>query len=204
MFNTTEKKERSLGVKLFLKPHRCNSPKCATIRRPHRPGLHGQSRRRQPSEFASQLLEKQKVKFSYGVRDSYLEKIFKRAEKNPKITGTILVALLEKRLDNVLFRLGLAPSRSVARQLIGHGHIVVNKRRVDVPSYQVRVGDLISVREQSKNHPAFKELADQLKTYQPPEWLQLDIDKVAGKVVAEPKDVEMIFDVNLVVDYYSK
>jgi small subunit ribosomal protein S4 len=204
MFDTREKRERSLGTKLLLKPTRCASPKCATVRRPNKPGLHGKRRRGQLSEFGQQLAEKQKIKFSYGVRDIYLEKIFRKAEKNTEATGDRIMILLEERLDNVVFRLGFAPSRSVGRQLVGHGHIALNGKKTTAPSCAVKVGDIISIHPPSKDHPVFKDLADSLKNYQPPEWLSVDPDKLEGKVVSEPKNLDIMFNVNLVVDYYSK
>jgi len=204
MFNTKEKKERSLGVKLFLKPHRCNSPKCVTARRPQRPGLHGKAFRRALSEFGQQLLEKQKIRFTYGVRERQFEKLFNLAAKNPGVTGPMLMVFLERRLDNVVYRLGLAQSRSVARQLVGHGHIFVNGRRVSIPSYQVKIGDMIVVRPQSKDLSVFKGLADFLKNYDAPVWLVIDKEKLEGKVVSDPKDLDIPFDVNMVVDFYSK
>lgn len=204
MFNTKEKKERALGTKLFLKADRCNSPKCAMIRRPNRPGAHGAARRRAPSEFGQQLREKQAIRFTYGLREAQMEKIVQKAVKNPGITGQMIMSLLERRLDNVVFRLGLAPSRSVARQLVGHGHITVNGRKVTIPSYQVRKDQTVVIRPQSKDHPAFKELATRLKAYEPPAWLHIDKSSFEGKVLSEPKDLETSFDVNMVVDYYSK
>lgn len=204
MFNTKEKKERSLGVQLFLKPYRCNSPKCVTSRRPQRPGLHGKSFRRALSEFGQQLLEKQKIRFTYGIRERQFRKLFESASKNPGVTGKMLMSFLERRLDNVVYRLGLAPSRSVARQLVGHGHIIVNGRRVTIPSYQAKIGDTVSIRPQSKDHHAFKDLADSLKKYDLPIWLTIDKDKFEGKVVSDPKDLNTEFNVNMVVDFYSK
>ena len=204
MFSTQEKKERSLGVKLFLKPERCNSPKCVTVRRPQRPGLHGKMFRRQLSEFGSQLKEKQKIRFTYGIRERHFRKIFQSAAKNPGITGQMIFHILEKRLDNVVYRLGFAASRSVARQLVGHGHIMVNNRKVTIPSFQVKVGDLIYIRQQSREHPVLKDLTNHLKKYEPPIWLAMDQEKLQGKVLSEPKDLEISFDANLVVDYYSK
>lgn len=204
MFNTREKRERSLGTKLFLKPDRCNSPKCVTVRRPLRPGLHGKMFRRALSEFGQQLKEKQKIRFTYGVRERYLNNLFHKAARNPGITGEMLFQMLEKRLDNVVYRLGLAPSRSVGRQLVSHGHIIVNNRKVTVSSYQVRVGDVIAIRPQSKDHPAFKDLVNNLKKYEAPVWLELDREKFQGKIISGPKDFEIPFDANLVVDYYSK
>jgi len=204
MFNTKEKKERSLGIKLGLKAHRCNSPKCVLVRNPLRPGQHGKARRRAPSEFGQQLLEKQKMKAMYGVRDRQFQRIFEAAAKHVGATGEMLLKNLERRLDNVVYRLGLAASRSVARQLVNHGHIFVNGRKTNISSYRVEADDVISIRPQSKEHPVFKNLAETLKEYNQPVWLSLDKTKLEGKVLSEPKDLENLFDVNLVVDYYSK
>ena len=204
MFNTKEKKERSLGMGLFLKPNRCNSPKCVTVRRPHRPGLHGKGRRRPLSEFGQQLAEKQKIKFSYGIRETQMEKIFNMAAKNPGMTGNMIIQLLEQRLDNAVFRSGLAPSRSVGRLMVGHGHIHVNGKKVTIPSYSVRVGNKITIRPQSKDNHLFKDLAERMKAYESPIWLKVDKEKFEVEVVSLPKDFDMQFDVNMVVDYYSK
>ena len=116
----------------------------------------------------------------------------------------MIVSLLERRLDNAVFRLGFTPSRSVARQLVNHGHILVNGRKVTIPSYRVKVGDEIIIRPQSKNHQVFEDLSTTLKKYEPPTWLALDKEKLTGKVVTEPKDLDIPFDINMVVDYYSK
>ena len=204
MFNTTEKRERSLGVKLFLKGDRCNSPKCAMMRNPHRPGAHGKRRSGNPSEFKQQLQEKQKIKATYGIRESQMQKVVSQASKNPGITGPMIISFLEMRLDNVVYRLGFTPSRSVGRQTVGHGHFLVNGKRVTIPSYRVKIGDVVSIRPQSKEHPVFKDLAVNLKKIEQPVWLHLDKEKNEGKVVSLPKDVETLFDVNLVIDYYSK
>lgn len=205
MFDTREKKERALGVKLFLKAERCSGQKCATIRRPYRPGMHGKSRRRRNlSEMGQQLMEKQKVRFSYGIRESQMRKVFDRAVKSPGVTGEMIVAFLEKRLDNIVYRFGFAPSRSVARQLVGHGHFLVNGHKVTTPSYRLKIGDVISIRPQSKDHPAFKELDITFKKYEAPSWLKMNIVKKEGEMVGEPKGIEMPFNINMVVDYYSK
>lgn len=204
MFDTREKKERSLGTKLFLKADRCNSPKCVTARRPHKPGAHGKSYSRALSEFGTQLKEKQKVRFTYGLRERQMANIAKKAAHNPGMTGPMIISLLESRLDNVVYRLGFAKSRSVGRQLVGHGHILVNGRRVTAPSAQVKVGNVIAIRPQSKDAGPFRELAERLKKQDVPVWLSLDPDKQEGKVISAPKDFDIPFDVNLVVDYYSK
>ena len=203
MFNTKEKVERRLGTKLFLKGYRCNSPKCVTARRPSRPGLHGQARHTL-SEFGTLLNEKQKIRATYGLRETQMRRLFESAAKNPGITGVLMLQLLERRLDNVVFRLGFAASRSVARQLISHGHIKVNGRKVTIPSFLVKIKDVISIRSESSQHPVLKDLKEQLKKYEPPAWLTLGKEKLEGSMNGVPKDVEAPFDVNMVVDYYSK
>jgi len=204
MMGPKEKKERALGVHLFLKAERCNSGKCALIRRPYRPGVHGKSRRKQLSEYGLQLAEKQKIMFSYGLREKAMERIFTEALHKKEAITTTIVNLLERRLDNAVFRMGFAPSRITAKQYISHGHILVNGRRVTIPSFQVKAGDMLAVREKSKTSPLFKDLAENLKKYETPTWLQLDREKLEGKVKSLPFDVEIPFDINLVVDFYSK
>jgi len=204
MFDTKEKKERSLGTKLFLKAHRCNSPKCVTIRRPQRPGLHGKARRRPVSEFGQQLAEKQKIKCSYGIREAQMEKVFKTASKSVSVTGEMIMQLLERRLDNAVFRVGLADSRAIARQLVGHGHIFVNGKRVSIPSYLVKLGDKISIRPKSKDHICFKNLGEKMKNFEAPIWFKFNKESLEGEVISMPKDYDVPFDVNMVVDYYSK
>lgn len=204
MFNTSSKKERALGVSLQLKPFRSASPKSAILRRPSRPGQHGSGRRRPPSEFAQQLAEKQKFKYTYGLRDAQMRRIFQKAAKSPSNTGPQFLNLLERRLDNVIFRLGIAPSRSVARQLISHGHIQVNGKRVKSSSYQVKPGNSIRIRPESKDQQIFKELGERMKKYVTPNWLTVDPVSFEGTVKTLPKDLEFPFDIALVVDYYSK
>lgn len=204
MFNTKEKRERSLGVKLFLKPYRCGSPKCVAVRRPARPGVHGK-RPRRLSEHGIQLAAKQKILATYGLREAAFRRLITRAFRRPEITSEKALHFLERRLDNVVYRLGFAPSRSVARQLVGHGHITVNGRRVSIPSYEVKAGDEISIRPASREQPLLKELPEALKKYEPPSWLALQGEgTLSGKVVGEPRDVDAPFDLDLVVDYYSK
>ncbi|MST04445.1 MAG: 30S ribosomal protein S4 [Candidatus Pacebacteria bacterium] len=204
MFNTTEKRERALGVKLFLKGKRCSSAKCAVIRRQQKPGQHGAARVRAMSEYGTQLKEKQKFQFSYGIRESQVRSLFTKALKSSAITGQTFLSLLESRLDNVVFRLGFAESRSIARQMVSHGHITVNGRKLNIPSYSVSLGDVISIRKESRDLKNFLELANYLKKYEAPVWLSLDKEKLEGKVLEKPKDFDISFDVNLVVDYYSK
>ncbi len=199
-----EKQERALGMRLFLKGERCSSPKCAMVRRPTRPGMHGGKRRRALSEYGGQLLEKQRIRVSYGLREAQLKKIVNKAFKKTGATGEAIVNYLERQLSNVVFRLGMASSRIVAKQLISHGHFLVNGRKVTISSYSVKPGDVISIHPRSKNILIFNDLSTKLKKYETPEWLFLDKEKIEGKVISMPKDIGTTFDINLVVDYYSK
>ncbi len=203
LIKAKEKKERALGTKLGLKGERCNSPKCAIIRRPYGPGMHGKRRRRAASEFNEQLKEKQKIRFSYALKERQLGKIFAEAAKKTETTGDALLRLLESRLDNV-FRLGFASSRLVARQLVNHGHILVNGRVSNTPSRRVKIGDVISLSEKVKKSVLTAELPARLKKYDSPPWLGLDKEKLEGKISGLPDDVERPFDVDKVIDYYSR
>lgn len=198
-----EKKERALGTKLGLKAERCNSPKCAMIRRPNRPGVHSKSRR-QLSEFGQQLAEKQKIVISYGLKETQMRKAFKEALKKKESVSNTIISLLERRLDNVAYRMGFAPSRISARQYVSHGHFSVNGRKVTIPSYKVRVGDVIRIKPESANMLIFKDIAENIKKYEAPSWLSLDKEKIEGTVKSLPRDIEIPFDINLVVDFYSK
>jgi len=204
MIKIKEKKERALGIKLLLKPERCVSSKCAAVRRPYRPGAHGKARRRRISEMAEQLLEKQKFQYSYGLKEGQVRKIFEKAMVTPGKTVRVIAGLLERRLDNVLYRLGLAPSRSVARQLVSHCHILVNNRRVNIPSFLVKTGDAVTIRPQSRSLPVFDGLSLGLQKYEPPSWLSLDKEKLMGLVLNLPSELDSPFDINMVVDYYKK
>jgi len=204
MNKSKEKLERALGVKLFLKGERCNSPKCAMVRRPTRPGMHGAKRKRALSEYGSQLLEKQRIKANYGLREAQLAKIVKSAIKKTGSVNDIIISELERQLSNAVFRLGLASSRMVARQLVSHGHILVNGKNISASSYAVKPNDAISIKPSSQKLLLFNDLSNKLKKYDSPVWLALDKDKLEGKALSLPQDVEMPFDIGLVVDYYSK
>jgi len=200
MKSIKEKKERALGVKLFIKSERCNSPKCVMIRRPYRPGVHGQSRRRRKiSEFGKQLQEKQKIQITYGLTNKQMTNLFKGPLEKTLLT-------LERRLDRVLFSLGLAPSMRVARQLVSHGHITVGGRKMNIPSYSVKVGDKISIRPESQGKKMFEDLREKLKQYEPPVWLKLDKENLTGECIGYPalEDMSLPFDVNLVGQFYSQ
>ncbi len=200
-----EKKERALGERLQVKGERCSSPKCALVRKPFRPGVHGHSRQRKAlSEFGQQLKEKQKFKVYYGVGERELRRIFERAAEKKGSTSARLIELLERRLDNVIYRMGLAVSRSAAHQAITHGHILVNKRRVRSPGFLVSKGDEISIRPESKPQGVFKELSESLKKQEIPSWLSVDPLKVEGKVLEVPDDPALPFNVNFLIESFSK
>lgn len=200
-----EKKERSLGVRLQLKGGRCQSPKCAMVRKPYPPGVHGKARRPSGlSDFGRQLQEKQKCKVIYGITEKTLRRLFNQALRHKGSTLSNLLELLERRLDNVVFRLGFAPSRSAARQAIVHGHITVNGKRVRSPGYTVKIGDAVMVYPASANLVGFNEIKESLKKYEPPAWLQLDANSLSGKVVDVPREVEVPFEVNALAESFSK
>jgi len=198
-----EKKERALGTRLFVKGERCASPKCAMVKKPYRPGQHNR-RFRQVSEYSRQLMEKQKVRFSYGLKEKEMKKYFIQADKSIEPTYVALIKILESRLDNVVFRLGWALSRRIARQLISHGHILINDRKVTISSIAIKTGDKISFRPESKDHPLIKDLPEKLKNYEEPDWLKLDKEKMVGEIIVEPQSLDASFNFNLVVNYYSK
>ena len=196
---------RREGTKLFLKGSRCYSKKCAVERRPTPPGQHG-VRRRKVGEYGLQLREKQKVRRTYGVLERQFRNYFVDAENRPGVTGENLLRSLELRLDNVVYRMGFASSRAQARQLVNHGHFLVNGRKADVASYRLRPGDRIEVRERSRPTAPFKTASETLRTAQVPEWLSVEPEKLAGSVTALPRRDQMPADLNeqLVVEFYSR
>lgn len=200
-----EKKERSLGVRLGLKGERCASPKCAMVRKPYKPGVHGpKSRPRALSEFGLQLREKSKVKAVYGIDEKNLKRIFGDAVAAKTALGATVMEFLERRLDSTVYRLGFAPSRGAARQLVTHGHITVNGKKVISPGLQVKVGDTIAAKESSVAKTEFAKRKEIIKKYDAPAWLALTPDKFEGKVLALPANIESLFEINLLVESYSK
>jgi len=197
---------RREGEKLFLKGTRCLSEKCAVERRQYAPGQHGQSMRRKISSYGLQLREKQKVKRTYGLLERQFRNYFKKADKRTGVTGEILLQLLETRLDNLVYRLGFAPSRKSARQLVRHRHIMVNSRIVNIPSFQVKPNHIVKVREKSKNldlvHSALKEVGrgDEYP------WLRLNKAALEGELLEIPKraDIPLPANEQLIVELYSK
>jgi small subunit ribosomal protein S4 len=198
-----EKRERALGVKLFLKAERCSSGKCASVKRPYKPGPHVKSFRK-VSEFGKQLSEKQKVRFSYLLTESQMRKYFVIADRSTEPTHEAFIKELESRLDNFVFRAGLAGSRRVAKQLVSHGHITLNGRKVTTPSIKVKVGDRVTIRPESVDHPVFKDAEARFKNFESPSWIKLDKEKKAAEMVSHPKGVDQAFDMDLVVNYYLK
>lgn len=196
---------RREGQKLFLKGERCYSNKCAIARRPYAPGQHG-SQRKKISEYGLQLREKQKAKRFYGVLEKQFRKYFEMANRMSGITGENLLQLLETRLDNVVYRLGFGTTRAEARQLVNHGHFEVNGKKVNIPSYSVKVGDVITVREKSRKSPRFKEILDVTGSKVVPNWLEADQENLQGKVVALPtrEDIDLDVQEHLIVELYSK
>ncbi|MFA6365211.1 MAG: 30S ribosomal protein S4 [Candidatus Paceibacterota bacterium] len=195
-----EKKERSLGVKLFLKAERCNSPKCVTVRRPQRPGQHGAKRQRNISDFGKQLQEKQKIRIFFGLNNKQLGKLFETLTKEQ------IAARLRERLDFVVYLLGFAKSPRIARQLVSHGHIVVNGRKTNIASFHVKKGDVIQVRTESKDSKIFEGTKEYLKNLEVPKWLTVDINELKGECVApsSTEEYQFPFDINLVGQFYSR
>ncbi len=201
LLKSKEKKERSLGMKLFIKAERCNSPKCVMVRRPSRPGAHGAKRKKMLSDFGKQLQEKQKLQFSYGLNNKQTRTLLalKSLEK--------MMIALEHRLDRVVFLLGFAQSLRIARQLVSHGHIVVNDKKVTIPSFSVRIGDVISIRQESRKAKIFEDIQMRLSQYEPPEWLKINKGELKGECVAKVTangKARFPFDINLVGEYYSR
>ncbi len=192
---------RREGEKLFLKGQRCYTGKCAIARRSFPPGQHGQGRKK-VSEYGTQLREKQKTKRFYGVLESQFRKTYDRAVKMKGKSGENLLKLLELRLDNIVYRLGFASSRAEARQLVSHAHFTVNGKKVNIPSYTVKVNDVIAVKESSRKSPKFAELAGRPV----PAWLSVAEDSLSGSIIQEParEDIDIEVNETLIVELYSK
>ena len=199
---------RREGIKLFLKGQRCLTDKCAIDKRNFVPGEHGKShfRRRQLIGYGQQLREKQKVKRMYGVLENQFRRYFRKAETTKGVTGEILLQLLERRLDNITFRMGFALSRPQARQFVLHGHILVNGKRVNIPSYQVKKGDELSVLLKSRKNPLILSAVEGVSGKGLPEWLNLDRETLTGQVLELPsrEAIGVPVEVSLIVELYSK
>ena len=197
---------RREGQKLFLKGDRCYTNKCALERRSYAPGQHGQARNKKASEYGKQLRTKQYVRRYYGVLEGQFHHYFEMANKKAGVTGENLLAILESRLDNVVYRLGFGTSRPEARQLVRHGHFTVNGKKVNIPSYLVKVGDVIAIKEESKSSEKIKNVIEITASRAVPKWLDLDNNTLTGKVVAvaEREDIDLPLEEHLIVELYSK
>ncbi len=195
---------RREGTKLYLKGDRCYTDKCALSRRNYAPGQHGQSRSKL-TNHGIQLREKQKVRRYYGVLEGQFNTYYEMAAKTPGLTGENFLKILERRFDNVVYRMGYAASRAEARQLVVHGHFSVNGKRANVPSMLLNVGDVVEVIEKSRNSVKFKAIIEAQKT-SVPQWLSVDPENLQGKVIAEPvrEDIELPIEEHLIVEWYSK
>ena len=194
---------RREGQKLFLKGERCYSTKCALEKRNYAPGQHGQARKKQ-SDYGNQLREKQKSKRFYGVQETQFRNMFDKAAKKSGKTGDNLLIMLETRLDNAVFRLGFAASRKEARQLVTHGHFTINGKKANIPSMEVKAGDVIAVKSRSQQSPKFKEIRDMQITV--PQWMDVDVNKLEGKILALPtrEQIDTPIAEHLIVELYSK
>ncbi len=197
---------RREGMKLYLKGEKCYTEKCPVHKRPKPPGMHGVSRRKL-SEFGVRLREKQKLRRIYGLHETQFKTYFQRAATSKGITGTRLLQLLEMRLDNVIYRLGLASSRKEARQMVAHGHVAVDGKRVSVPSYQIRPGQAVTAADPQDLHPRMKELAQAAAAgRRPPSWIEFDPARLAARVLALParEEIDVPVQEQLIVEYYSR
>ncbi len=194
---------RREGAKLFLKGERCASKKCAMEKRPVAPGMHGVTRKK-ASEYNVQLREKQKVKRAYGLLEKQFRAYYEEAERMRGVTGENMLALIEKRLDNVVYRMGIGSSRAQSRQIVNHGLITVNGNVVDIPSYQVKTGDVIAVKESKKDNALFKELRGAKIVM--PKWVEFDTETFVGKIIDNPKreDIDLSINEQLIIELYSK
>lgn len=198
---------RREGMKLFLKGERCHTEKCAIERRNFVPGQHGKDRKPKIVGYGLQLREKQKTRRYYRLLETQFRNLFEKASAQPGITGENLLGMLEKRLDNVVYRMGLGTSRAMSRQMVRHGHFAVNGRKVNIPSFQVKPNDVIEVRERSKNHPHILSSRDATAHAPTPNWLEVDRDALRGRVLAQPKREELVqiqLNEQLIVELYSK
>ena len=197
---------RRAGQKLFLKGDRCNTAKCAMVKRNFPPGIHGNKGYGRLTDYGVQLREKQKAKKIYRLMEKQFKNYFFKANQSKENTENILLQLLEMRLDNVIFRAGFAKSRDFARQLISHNHFLVNGKKVNTPSYQVKINDIVSIKEKSTDSKAFANIKEQLKKTEPVSWLSVDPSKLEAKIVDKPslEETKGEFDPKLIIEFYSR
>lgn len=204
--DSTCKQCRRAGEKLFLKGERCLTPKCAMVKRNSIPGFHGGKPRRRLSDYGTQLAEKQKAKKFYGLLEKQFRLTFDKASKKAGDAGKNFLRALEMRLDNVVYRAGWASSRAQARQLVNHGHFTVNGRKADIPSFSVKIGEIIKVKKNSEVKKYFRAADEKLKKADRPSWLHFDVNDLSAKVLHEPQDADLPKNLNvqIIIEYYSK
>jgi small subunit ribosomal protein S4 len=198
---------RREGMKLFLKGERCHSEKCAIEKRNFAPGQHGKDKKAKIVGYGLQLREKQKARRYYQVLEGQFRNLYEKAVNQKGITGELMLAMLEKRLDNVLYRMGLATSRAQGRQLVRHGHVIVNGHKVNIPSFTVKTGDVVEIREKSKNNPFILSSRDATAHTPSPAWLEVDREALRARVLQQPKREELVqiqLNEQLIVELYSK
>jgi len=197
---------RRVGEKLFLKGERCSSPKCAMVKRNYPPGFHGPKGKRRISGFGLQLQEKQKARKLYGLSEKQFRLTFTKAHKQSGDAGNNFFKLLEMRLDNVVYRLGFASSRAQARQLVNHGHFVVDDKKASIPSFLVKPGNVIKIKKTKENNAYFRNLGEKLQKAERPSWLSFDAGELTAKVLHEPKDADLPQNINvqMIIEFYSK
>lgn len=196
---------RRAGDKLFLKGDKCFGPKCTLLKRNFSPGVHGVSKRHpKQSVYGKQLFEKQKAKEIYGLREKQFANYVAEAAKKTGNTGKFLITYLESRLDNVVFKMGLGKSRKGSRQLVSHGHITINGKKVNIPSYRTRVGDEVALREKDKTTVSFDKISERLSKVEAPAWMNLDAKKVSAKVLNTPTADDPGFDAKTIIEFYSR
>jgi len=200
------KKCRRAGEKLFLKGEKCSSPKCVFIKRNYPPGLHGVKKRKFLTNYGQQLLEKQKAKRTYGLLEKQFKNYYQKAVKKQGNTAELLLQLLEMRLDNVVYRLGLASSRKQARQLVNHGHFAVNNKKVNIPSFQVKAKDIISLKSGKEKTKVFVNIDKNLAKWETPSWIDLNAKELQGKILDKPtlEEIKSQFNPTLIVEFYSR
>lgn len=196
---------RRAGTKLFLKGEKCSSSKCILVKRNYPAGQHGLSKKRtKKSVFGKQLAEKQRAKEIYGLMERQLSNYMRRAAKKYGDTGEFLLSFLEARLDNVVYRLGLVNSRRAARQLVSHGYIMVNDRKLNIPSYQVKIGDVVRLKTSAKVKPAFAKITEKLNKIEPVSWLGVEAKEASAKILNTPTTTNPAFDVKSIIEFYTR
>ncbi len=197
---------RREGEKLFLKGEKCYSPKCPIVRRNYPPGVHGPKGRGRQTAYGRQMREKQKIKRIYGISERQFVNYYDKAIKKIGDTGAIIAAMLEKRLDNVVYRFGLAASRTQARQLVSHGFFKINDKKINIPSYQLKVKDILTINPTKSKSKIFDGLLKKLEKFETPSWLNFNVKEMKGKIVSEPKpeDIKQNVDMTQIVEFYSR